>query len=368
MTVNFLDLKQINSHFREDFHVALDRILDSGQFILGSEVGLFEKEFASFCETKHCIGVASGLDALILVLKAWGVGKDDEVIVPSNTFIATWLAITHAGATPVPVEPSIDTYNLNPNKLEKSITDKTKAIIPVHLYGQPADMDKINIIAKKYNIKVLEDAAQAHGATYKNKKIGGLADAAAFSFYPGKNLGALGDAGAITTNDDDLAQALMELRNYGSKVKYVNNVIGFNSRLDEIQAAFLRIKLLKISEEIDRRRAIAKIYSENLKDLNLKIPFTPEWSLPVWHLYVIRSNKRDEIKKELDKVGIKTLIHYPITPLRQKAYQYLKSKEDIISENLAHEVLSLPIGSHLSNEQVKYVTDEISVICKALSH
>ena len=255
--ISFLDLKEINMQHFNEYEKAFDRVLNSGWFILGKEVEAFEKEFAEYCNVKHCIGVGNGLEALHLILRAYDIGEGDEVIVPSNTYIATWLAVSYAGAKPVPVEPDIRTYNIDPSLIENKITDKTKAIIAVHLYGQPADMDNINKIAKKYNLKVIEDSAQAHGALYKGEKTGSLGDASGFSFYPGKNLGALGDGGAITTNDDDLAKKIQVLRNYGSEKKYHNEVKGYNSRLDEVQAAFLRIKLRALDEDNKKRKEVA---------------------------------------------------------------------------------------------------------------
>lgn len=356
MKVPFLDLHLINDRHRNEFQMALERVLDSGTLILGSEVEVFEMSFAKFCEAKYCIGVANGLDALTLVLKAWGVGSGDEVIVPSNTFIATWLAVSNVGAIPVGVEPSLDTYNIDVSKIEEAITTRTKAIIPVHLYGQPADMDAINLLAKKYDLKVLEDAAQAHGARYKNRLAGSLGDAAAFSFYPGKNLGALGDGGAITTNDPELAARLRMLRNYGSTVKYEHPIAGLNSRLDELQAAFLSIKLASLASDNDRRKKIASLYGAGLKNSELILPYIPEWADPVWHLYVIRTSSRDELKARLDAIGVGTLIHYPKPSHLQAAYAHLGLRNKFpLATTLADEVLSIPMGPHLSEEQISYV-------------
>lgn len=362
MTIPFLDLKKINDPYSEAFKAAYERVLASGWFILGKEVDLFEKEFAHFCGVKHCIGVGNGLDALFLVLKAWGIGDGDEVIVPSNTYIATWLAVSHAGALPVPVEPDPNTFNINVSLVKSVITKKTRAIIPVHLYGQPVDIDPLTAVAKEYNLKILEDAAQAHGACYKGSFTGSLAHAAGFSFYPGKNLGALGDGGAITTNDDDLAQKLRQLRNYGSRKKYQNDVIGFNTRLDEMQAAFLRAKLPFLQSSNLRRQEIAAIYDLNLSSCDLILPKVPLWADPVWHLYVVRSKQREKLKLRLEKLGVETLIHYPIPPHLQKAYSQFNQHSFPIAKELADEVLSLPMGPHLTDDQVMTVIEAINQI------
>ena len=351
---SFLGLKTLNSYYQKKFHLALSKILKSGIFILGKELENFEKEFAYYSETKYSIGVGNGLDAIFLTLKAWNIGNNDEVIVPSNTYIATWLAVTHAGAKPVAVEPNIYTYNIDPYKIEKAITKKTKAIIAVHLYGQPADMWPILKIAKKYKLKVLEDAAQAHGALYRGKKVGSLADAAAFSFYPTKNLGALGDGGAITTNDFKLYNNLKILRNYGSKIKNKHIVAGFNSRLDEIQAAFLRIKLLKLDEENHYKKKLVKIYNKLLKDSKIILPSILKWVEPAWHLFVIRTKNRNKLIKKLNNLKIETSIHYPKTPNKQIAYKKLKNSF-LISENLSREIISLPLGKHLKEKDIKKI-------------
>ena len=357
LKVPFLDLHAINARHGKEFGAALERVLDSGSLILGSEVEQFEESFAAFSEVKFCIGVANGLDALTLVLRAWDIGQGDEVIVPSNTFIATWLAVSSVGATPVGVEPHPETYNIDVSQIESVITNRTKAIIPVHLYGQPADMDAIIALAKKYGLKVLEDAAQAHGAQYKSRKVGSLGDAASFSFYPGKNLGALGDGGAITTNNAELAYKLKLLRNYGSTIKYEHSIQGFNSRLDELQAAFLSIKLAALEADNQRRKQIATIYGNSLKDSEFILPHQPEWADPVWHLYVIRAKNRDELRKRLNDFGIGTLIHYPKSPHLQLAYKNMGLKIKLkLSDTLSNEVLSLPMGPHLSDQQVNFVT------------
>jgi dTDP-4-amino-4,6-dideoxygalactose transaminase len=356
--IPFLDLHAINNRDRRAFHEALDRVLDNGWFILGAEVEQFEREFAHYCGARHAIGVANGLDALHLLLRAYGIGRGDEVIVPANTYIATWLAVTYAGATPVPVEPEERSYNIDPARIESAISPRTKAIIPVHLYGLPAEMDAIDRIAKRQGIKVIEDAAQSHGASFEGRRTGSLGDAAAFSFYPGKNLGALGDAGAITTNDDALADRLRALRNYGSRVKYQHEMLGFNSRLDEVQAAFLRAKLSRLDADNERRTQIAQHYLASLHDVaDITLPLVPDTVRPVWHLFVIRHAARDELSRRLKENGIGTMIHYPVAPHCQPAYRYLDfaSGSFPITERIHAEVLSLPMGPHLSDEQVEEV-------------
>ncbi len=358
--ISFLDLGLINKQRREEFHLALDRVLDSGWLILGNEVSEFEREFAAYCGVAHCIGVANGLDALALVLRAWGIGDGDEVIVPSNTYIATWLAVTHTGAAPVPIEPTAY-FNMDPSKIEELITPRTRAIIPVHLYGQPADMSSINQVANKYGLKVLEDAAQAHGALCGGVSTGALGDAGAFSFYPGKNLGALGDGGAITTNDPELADRIRVMRNYGSRTKYSNEVIGYNSRLDELHASFLRVKLANLHAENARRKEIAHLYQSGLKNTGLKLPLVPDWADPVWHLYVVRANQRDQLQKLLMGHGIGTLVHYPIPPHLQQAYAHMNyGRKFPVAETMAREVLSLPMGPHLTDADVASVVEVLS--------
>ena len=369
MMIPFLDLKAINLRHKNDFHQALDEVLDSGWLVLGNQTAEFEKEFANFCGAKFGIGVANGLDALSLVLRAWGIGPGDEVIVPSNTYIATWLAVTHNGATPIPVEPRASTYNINPELIKKAITTKTKAIIPVHLYGQVAEMDAINAIAQEHGLKVLEDGAQAQGASYKLKKVGTLGDAAGISLYPGKNLGALGDAGIITTNDEKLAETLRTLRNYGSQIKYKNELIGFNSRLDELQSAFLRIKLKSLDQDNQRRREIAQLYKDGLTNTCLTLPNEISESASVWHLFVVAHPKRDHLGKLLQTKGIGTLIHYPIPPHLQEAYAFLNLGEGScpIAENMHRQVLSLPISPVMSNDEVQQVISTIKEACGQLS-
>lgn len=363
MEVPFLDLKAPYLELKTEFDEAYQRVMRSGRYILGQEVAAFEREFAQYCGVKHCIGVGNGLDALHLVLRAWGIESDDEVIVPANTYIATWLAITYAGARPIPVEPAADTYNIDSGKISAAITKKTKAIIAVHLYGQSADMQIINIIAKKHNLKVLEDAAQAQGAEYYGKKVGSLGDAAGFSFYPGKNLGALGDAGAITTNDDETADKIRVLCNYGSKVKYYHEVCGFNSRLDELQAAFLRVKLSYLDEWNQRRSKIAEQYFTKLAEKKeLLLPSVPEWSNPAWHLFVVRVKQREIVQRMLTGQGVNTLIHYPIPPHLSQAYVGLGLKRGSfpITEKLASEVLSLPMGPHVTKDDILYICECIN--------
>jgi dTDP-4-amino-4,6-dideoxygalactose transaminase len=362
MTVPFLDLKAINLVQQEDIEQAMRRVLQSGWYILGKEVEAFEQAYAGYCGTRHAIGVANGLDAIFLVLKAWGIGPGDEVIVPSNTYIATWLAASHCGATPVPVEPVEGTYNLDPARVEAAITPRTRAIVPVHLYGQCADMDPLMEIAARHGIKVVEDGAQAQGAMYKGRRAGALGHAAAFSFYPGKNLGALGDAGAITTDDDDLALRLRTLRNYGSQKKYHNEIIGFNSRLDELQAAILSVKLPALDGQNAQRAQLAAVYDERLAGLpGLVLPVVPEWTRPVWHLYVVRHARRDALARALADLGVGTLVHYPIPPHLQPAYTALGYKEGDfpIAEAIHREVLSLPMGPHMTLEQAGIVADAV---------
>ena len=355
--IPFLDVAAAYAELQDELDAAARRVMASGQFILGPDVTAFEEEFAAFCEADHAIGVGSGLDALRLILLGYGVGHGDEVVVPSNTFIATWLAVTHAGATPVPVEPDPMTHNLTAEAVEAAITPATKAIMPVHLYGSPADMDGILAIGRDRGIPVVEDAAQAQGARYRGGRTGSLGDAAGFSFYPGKNLGALGDAGAITTDDDALAERVRMLRNYGSKLKYHHDLPGLNSRLDSLQAAALRIKLRRLDEWNERRRAVAVRYLERLAGVErLLPPGTPEWAEPVWHLFVVRHPRRDVLQRRLSEAGVDTIIHYPIPPHLSGAYAAdFKRAELPVAERLAEEVLSLPIGPHLALEDADRV-------------
>lgn len=357
--IPFLDLKGINAQYKAELIEACTRVIDSGWYIQGNECKEFDKEFAEYCGVKYAIGVANGLDALILILRAYKemgvVGDGDEVIVPSNTYIASILAISQNNLVPVLVEPNIDTYLIDPNKIEEKITSKTKAILPVHLYGQTCDMEKINEISKKYNLKVIEDSAQAHGSYYKDKKSGNLGDASGFSFYPGKNLGALGDGGAVTTNDEELANTIKALGNYGSHKKYENLYKGVNSRLDEMQAAMLRVKLRYLDNEIEKRREIANYYLKTIKNKNIILPAVRAEDNHVWHLFVIKTNKRDELQKYLQENGIQTLIHYPIPPHKQNAYKEWGNENYPISEQIHDEVLSLPISGVQSFEDTKII-------------
>ena len=363
--IPFLDLKNVNQQYREELITACTRVIDSGWYIGGNELEQFEQNFANYCGVKFAIGVANGLDALILTLRAWkelGKLKDgEEVIVPSNTYIASILAITANDLVPILVDPDIETYNIDPLKIEEAITAKTKVILPVHLYGQLADMPTIMQIANKYKLLVLEDSAQSHGAEINGTKAGNWGDASGFSFYPGKNLGALGDAGAITTNDAELAQTLKALRNYGSHEKYKNLFVGVNSRLDEIQAAMLDVKLKHLDAEVNHRRTIAKMYLEGIKNPELSLPLSEvdasQYDQHVWHLFVIRSKKREALQQYLAENGVQTLIHYPIPPHKQQAYKEWNDLSYPISEKIHDEVMSLPIGPTLSLESAQQIID-----------
>lgn len=360
-SIPFLDLRGVVATTREELIEAATRVIDSGWFVLGAEVARFESAFASYCGTSRCVGVANGLDALTLALRAMGVGPGDEVIVPANTYIATWLAVSHLGAMPVPVEPDERTYNIDPSLVEAAVTPRTKAILPVHLYGQPADLDPIRDVADRRGLRVLEDGAQAHGARYRGRRLGEGGSVTAWSFYPGKNLGALGDGGAVTCADDVLADTVATLRNYGSRVKYHNEVVGYNSRLDEIHAAFLQVKLARLDVENARRRGIAARYQAELDGCGLVLPIVPEWAEPVWHLYVVRHPERDRLARHLDAHGIGTVIHYPVPPHRQPAYAELGLGEGAfpISERIHREVLSLPIGPTMRDQDVDQVIDAV---------
>lgn len=356
MKVPFLDLGYINQLNRKELDEAYHRVMDSGWYIQGQECSQFEQEFASFAESKHCVGVASGLDALKLILQGYDIGQGDEVIVPAHTFIATWLAVSEVGANIVPAEVDAKTYNITADTIRPLITSKTKAVLGVHLYGQSMDMDSIYSLCQPLGIKVIEDAAQAHGARYKGRACGSLGDAAAFSFYPGKNLGAIGDGGAVTTNDAELADKIRMIGSYGSKVKYHHEIKGVNSRLDELQAAFLRVKLRTLTDQNERRQAIAQKYSAALgSDL---APYVPDWAKPSWHLYVIFSEDRIKWQSKLKEMGIVTLIHYPITPAEQKAYLGDFSVSNH-AKYIAEKCLSLPIGPHLSDLQIDFVCDAL---------
>lgn len=359
MNIPFLDLKSAYLELKPEIDAAVARVLASGCYILGEEVEAFEAEYAAYCEANHCVGVANGLDALHLALRALDIGPGDEVIVPSNTYIATWLAVSQCGATPVPVEPDERTYNIDPARIEAAITPRTKAIMPVHLYGQPADLDPILSIARKHGLKLIEDAAQAHGARYKGKRIGAHGDVVAWSFYPGKNLGALGDGGAVTTNDPEVADRIRILRNYGSRVKYVNEVQGYNSRLDPIQAAVLRVKLQVLDAWNERRKTIAQRYLKGLAECGLILPFVPEWADPVWHLFVVRHPQRDALAKVLADASVGSLIHYPIPPHRQGAYADMGFEPGrfTLASQIADQVLSLPIGPQMDVAHVKNICE-----------
>jgi dTDP-4-amino-4,6-dideoxygalactose transaminase len=357
--IPLLELESSVREISDKLRGAYEKVLRHGQFILGAEVHAFESEFAAYCESEHCVGVGNGLDALVLILRAMGVGSGDEVIVPSNTFIATWLAASAVGATPVPVEPDPLTFNISPERVEDAITPATRAIIAVHLYGQPADMDPLAELAMQHKLYLVEDAAQAHGARYKGRRCGSLGDAAAFSFYPSKNLGALGDGGAIVTRDSSLAAEIRILRNYGSKSKYVHERLGQNSRLDELQAAFLREKLRLLDEWNARRTQVAQLYFDTLLHDAIGLPHVPDWAEPAWHLFVVRSAQRDSLAAHLRSRDIGTGIHYPTPPHLQGAYQgRLRVPEPLtLAEKLSREVLSLPIGPHLAADDARRVVE-----------
>lgn len=362
--IKFLDLYKINQQYESELKDAFKRVLDSGWYILGEEVKRFENDFKIYCGTKHAIGVANGLDALILIIRAYkeiGLFKDgDEIIVPANTYIASILAISANNLVPILVEPDIATYNIDPNLIESNITAKTKAILPVHLYGQLCDMDAINAIAKKHDLKVIEDCAQAHGARNANRRAGNFGDAAGFSFYPGKNLGALGDAGAITTNDDILATAIRALLNYGSHIKYQNLYKGINSRLDELQAALLSVKLKYLDQETEVRKQIANKYIAGIYNKKILLPTVNLQEAHVWHVFVIRTSNRDELQQYLTNNNIQTVIHYPIPPHKQAAYTELSSLNLPISEQVHAELLSLPISPVMPDDQIERVIDVLN--------
>ncbi|MDA9002594.1 DegT/DnrJ/EryC1/StrS family aminotransferase [Flavobacteriaceae bacterium] len=362
--IKFLDLQKINAQYEQKLKEASNRVIDSGWYLMGEELSSFEKNYARFCEVKHCIGVANGLDALRLIFKAYlelgVIAKGDEVIVPANTYIASVLAITDNDLIPIFVEPNLETYNLDSNKIEEAITEKTKAILTVHLYGQNSIDDQMLEICLKHNLKLIEDGAQSHGAKWNDKISGGIGDAAGHSFYPGKNLGALGDAGAVTTNDQVLAKTISALRNYGSEKKYENIYKGLNSRLDEIQAAFLNVKLKYIQDDIDIRRKVANYYLNNIKNDNIILPTVIEEEGHVWHLFVIRTENRSRLQEYLKNNDVQTLIHYPIPIHHQDAYVEFKSLNLPLSEKIHEQVLSLPIGVHLTNEDLAYIVTVIN--------
>lgn len=361
MSVPFLDLRAAYLELKAEIDAAVAATLDGGWYIGGEPLARFEAEFAGYCEAGHCAGTANGLDALVLALEALGIGAGDEVIVPSHTYIATWLAVSRAGATIVPVEPDPATRNIDPARIEAAINPRTKAIMPVHLYGLPADLDPILEIARRHDLKVIEDAAQAHGARYRGKRIGAHGDVVCWSFYPGKNLGAMGDGGAVTTDDAGLAERIRELGNYGSSAKYVHDRKGVNSRLDTVQAAILSAKLPHLDAWNERRRAIAAHYSDALAGCGVTLPSTPAWAEPVWHLYVVESDERDALQERLREKGVATLIHYPCAPHRQKAYADLAMAEGSfpLAERLARTVLSLPIGPQLADADAQTVSQTI---------
>lgn len=362
MRIPVLDLQPAIAELRPELDAAYRRVMDSGRLLLGDELEQFEREYGASIGGPHCIGVANGLEALQMVLMAWGVGAGDEVIVPAHGYIATYLAVTHTGARPVPCEPDNLTWNIDPQRIEPLITARTRAILPIHLYGQTADMQAINAIAARRGLRVLEDAAQSHGARCHGRAAGALGDAAGISFYPSKNLGALADAGAVTTRDADLAERIRHLRNYGSKVRYQHEVIGMNSRLSELQAAFLRVKLSRLDAWNQRRRDLAQRYLAQLRGVgDLSLPFVPPWAEPVWHLFVIRTGRRDALQAHLASAGIGTQIHYPVPPHLTPAYrdQRWSQGQFPLAEQLACEVLSLPIGPHHSAEQIDSVCASI---------
>ncbi|MCL4127292.1 UNVERIFIED_CONTAM: hypothetical protein GTU68_056677 [Idotea baltica] len=362
--IKFLDLQKINGIYEKELKEACSRVIDSGWYIRGKECEAFEQEFAKYCGTKYCVGVANGLDALILIIRAYkelGIFKTgDEIIVPANTYIASILAISANDLVPILVEPSPEDYLLDASKIEVAITDKTVAIMPVHLYGQTCQMNMVNTIAKLHGLKIIEDSAQSHGAFFADKRSGNLGDASGFSFYPGKNLGALGDGGAVTTNNKDLAGTIRALANYGSHEKYKNLYKGTNSRLDEIQAAMLRVKLAYLPDDIQARRGIANHYQTNIKNEKIILPMVRKQDNHVWHVFVIKTEDRDKLQRYLLKNGIETVIHYPIAPHNQAAYGELSKQDHPISEQIHKQVLSLPIGQHLSENDITRIVEVIN--------
>lgn len=362
--IKFLDLKKINSKYENKLKKSYESFLESGWYILGKETEKFEENFAKYCGTKYCIGVSNGLDALNLILKGYiQLGKlnyGDEIIVPANTYIATILAITNQGLTPVLVEPNIKTYNINSLGIKKKITTKTKGIMCVHLYGLLCDMDEINTLAKENDLLVFEDCAQAHGAELNNTKAGAFSDAAGFSFYPGKNLGAFGDAGAITTNDSQLNLVLRSLRNYGSKQKYYNEIQGNNNRLDEIQAGFLNVKLPFLDKENNIRREIARLYNSEITTSKVTKPIFSDSSNHVYHLYTLRISNRDKFQKYMHNNGIQTMIHYPIPPHKQQAYNEWSTMNLAVTEKIHQEIISIPLNIVLTNTEITYIIDTIN--------
>ncbi len=360
MHISFLDLEKINNRFRTEIDQRIKEVLDAGWYLLGKQNEIFLSNFAHFCGTRYAVGVANGLDALELIIRAYDLKEGDEVIVPSNTYIATILAISANGCTPVLVEPGFDTYNINPDLIEAAITSKTKAIMVVHLYGQAVQMEKVWQIAKKHNLKVFEDCAQAHGAIYQGKRVGNLSDAAAFSFYPGKNLGAFGDAGAVVTNDETIYKKIKALANYGSDRKYHNLYKGVNSRLDELQAAILDVKLKYLDEDNEKRRKIADYYLANIKNSQIILPKTYDRNAAVWHIFAVRTKDRDKFQEYLKERDIQTLIHYPIPPHKQPAYQEWNNRSYSISEEIHNTIISLPMSPVLTQEETEFVVEAIN--------
>jgi dTDP-4-amino-4,6-dideoxygalactose transaminase len=366
--VPFLELKVGYQELKSELDSAWQRVMNSGWYLLGAELEAFEEEYAAYCGTRHAVGVGSGLDALVLSLAAYGIGPGDEVIVPAHTFIATWMAVSRVGAVPVPVDADPETYNIEPERIEEVISPRTRAILPVHLYGQPADMVRIGAVAERHHLLVIEDCAQAHGARFHGVRIGGIGSAAAHSFYPGKNAGAFGDGGAVTTNDGHIAERLRCLRNYGSTRKYHHQCLGYNSRLDELQAAFLRVKLRHLDSWNQRRSRIAAMYQEGLAGLeDITLPVVPRWADAVWHLFVIRHPRRDELQAKLAAEGIGTQIHYPVPNHLSEAYakQSSATRHRLpVTEKLAASVLSLPMSPHLSDNDAEYVCEAVARISK----
>jgi dTDP-4-amino-4,6-dideoxygalactose transaminase len=362
LNIPFVEVAHSYSELKTEIDLAIERVLRGRQYIRGLELEAFEAEFAEYCGVRYCVGVSNGLDAINLVLRALEIGSNDEVIVPSNTFIATWLAVSHVGAIPIPVEPNESTFNLDPNRVEAAITPRTRAIIPVHLYGCPADVDAIKEIAAHHKLPLIEDAAQAHGAEYYGRKTGSLATAAAFSFYPTKNLGAAGDGGAVTTNDELLATRIRRLQNYGSTTRSQHQEIGFNMRLDEIQAAILRVKLRHLDRWNEKRRSLASIYSKTLDDKSLRLPIAPPNCKHVWHLYVVRTAQREALRSALTTRGLETLVHYETPPHLQRAFTALNyAQGDFpVSEAMHRDVLSLPIGPHLDELAILRACDAVN--------
>lgn len=358
--IKFLDLKKINNRYREEIDSRIKNILDKGWYLQGEENENFTKNFANFCGTKFALGVANGLDALNLIIKAYGFGNGDEIIVPANTYIATILAISENGCIPILVEPDIKTYNINPDSIEEKITTKTKAIMVVHLYGQAVQMAKIWKIAKKYNLKIIEDSAQAHGAIYQENRTGNLGDASGFSFYPGKNLGCMGDGGAVTTNDEELFNKIKAIANYGSDRKYHHIYKGVNSRLDEIQAAVLDIKLNHLDSDNNKRREISKYYRENIKNSKIILPETYDEKSHVWHIFAVRTQNRDEFQKYLTEKGIQTIIHYPTPPHKQGAYKEWNNLSFPITEEIHNTILSLPISPVMTDSEIEKVVEVVN--------